>query len=54
MHFTTKRSLLKYKIVLIYKYIFVPCGNTWKSDQLLLGAVQEGNYINVYVCYNGC
>ena len=50
MHFTTKRSLLKYKIALIYKYIFVPCRDTRKSDQLLLGVVQEGNYINEYVC----
>ena len=27
IHFTTKRFLLKYKVVLFYKYIFVPCGN---------------------------
>ena len=34
IHFTTKRALLKYKIVLFYKYIFVSCGNMVKSDQL--------------------
>ena len=36
IHFTTKRPCVKYKIVLFYKYIFVPCGNMLKSDQLLL------------------
>ena len=48
-HFTTKRSLLKYKIVLFNKYIIVSCGNASKSNQFLLGVVQEGNYIVKYV-----
>ena len=47
--FITKRSLLKYKTVLFYKYIFVPCINILKSDQLLLGISREKLYKEEYV-----
>ena len=32
-----KRSLLKYNIALLYKYLFVPCRDMPESDQLCLG-----------------
>ena len=49
IHFTTKRLSLKYKIVLFYKYIFVPCGNMSNSDQLLLVGLRRELY-KEYVC----
>ena len=48
-HFITKRFLLKYKIVLFYKYIIVPCENMSKSDQLLLGILRGELYKEEYV-----
>ena len=47
IHFTTKRSLLKYKIVLFYKYIFVPCRNVSKNDQLFLCGLRGELYKEV-------
>ena len=49
IHFTAKRSLLKYKIVLFYKYIFAIRRNLPKSDQLLLGGPRRELYKEVYV-----
>ena len=44
---STERSLLKYKIVLFYKYVFVPCGNMSKNDQLFLGGPRGELYKEV-------
>lgn len=49
IHITTKKSLLKYKVVLLNKYTFVPCENTSKCNQLLLGVLQETCYIIKYI-----
>ena len=49
IHFTAKRSLLKYKIVLFNKYIFAHCENMLKSDQLLLGSPRGELYKEEYV-----
>ena len=49
IHFTTERSLWKYKVVLFYKYILVPCGNMSKSHQLLLDGPRVELYKKVYV-----
>ena len=49
IHFTAKRSLLKYKIVLFYKYIFAIRRNLPKSDQLLLGGPRRELYKELYV-----
>ena len=52
IHFTTKRSLLKYKIVLFYNYIFVPYRDMLKSDSLLLGGPRGELYkeMGVFEC----
>ena len=44
-----KKSLLKYNIVLLYKYLFVPCWDMSKSDQLCLGGPRGEVYKEVYV-----
>ena len=40
---------MKYKVVLFYKYIFVPCENMSKSDQLLPGSPKGELYKEEYV-----
>ena len=40
---------MKYKIVLFYKYIFAPCENMLKSDQLFLGSPRGELYKEVCV-----
>ena len=52
IHFPAKRSLLKYKFVLFYKYTFVSCENLSKSDQLLLDGPR--GEVNKEVCVLEC
>ena len=44
-----KRSLLKYNIALLYKYLFVPCRDMPESDQLCLGDPRGEVYKEAYV-----
>lgn len=48
LHFITQFFLLKVIIAFFYKFVFVPCGNTSKSNQLLLVVAQKASHLVKY------